>query len=197
MSKFDELDQLVEKGNGYLLTADVVEAGISRPTLAGYVKQKEMERVAHGIYLAKDAWPDPFYLLYLRSRKIIYSFESALYLHGMTDREPFRMTVTTPDNYNDTHLRREGIKVIHAIPERYDLGKMMIKTNFGNEVPVYDRERCICDIIRNKSDIEIQTFQTAMKEYMYGKGKNLMNLMKYAKVFGIEDRVRLYTEVML
>lgn len=197
MSKFDELDQLVEKGNGYLVTADVVESGISKPTLAQYVKQKEMERVAHGIYLSKDAWPDSFYQLYLRSRRIVFSFDSALYLHGMTDREPFRITVTTPAGYNDTHLKKEGIKVVHAIPEWYDLGRTTIKTNYGNEVPVYDRERCICDIIRNKSEIEIQTFQTAMKEYMYGKGKNLMNLMKYAEAFGIQDRVRLYTEVML
>ena len=63
--------------------------------------------------------------------------------------------------------------------------------------PVYDRERTICDIIRNKKDIEIQTFQTAMKEYMSSKGKNLGSLISYAREFGIEKDVRTYTEVML
>lgn len=53
MSKFDELDQLLKNGNGYLLTADVVESGISKPTLARYVKQKNLERVAHGIYIRR------------------------------------------------------------------------------------------------------------------------------------------------
>ena len=72
-----------------------------------------------------------------------------------------------------------------------------MNTGFGNEVPVYDRERTICDIIRSKNDIDIQTFQTAMKEYMSSKEKRLGNLISYAKEFGIEDIVRTYTEVML
>ena len=58
-------------------------------------------------------------------------------------------------------------------------------------------DRTICDIIRNKKHIEIQTFQTAMKEYMGSKEKNLNNLTKYAATLGIMEEVRMYTEVML
>ena len=72
-----------------------------------------------------------------------------------------------------------------------------VKTAFGNEVPVYDRERAICDMIRCRKDTEVQTFRTAMREYMSSKKKNLGNLMRYAKRLGIEDNVRIYTEVML
>ena len=36
-----------------------------------------------------------------------------------------------------------------------------------------------------------------MKEYMSGEGKNLGNLIHYAKMLGIEKEVRTYTEVML
>ena len=71
------------------------------------------------------------------------------------------------------------------------------KTSFGNEVPVYDRERTLCDVIRAKKDVEIQTFQTAVREYMSSSGKNLGNLMRYAKALGVENEVRTYTEVML
>ena len=45
--------------------------------------------------------------------------------------------------------------------------------------------------------MEVQTFRTAMREYMGGEKKNLGNLMRYAKKLGIEDNVRIYTEVML
>ena len=55
----------------------------------------------------------------------------------------------------------------------------------------------MCDIIRAKKDFEIQTFQNAVREYMSSSGKNLGNLMQYAKVLGVEDGVRTYTEVML
>lgn len=33
-----------------------------------------------------------------------------------------------------------------------------METTFGNEVPVYDMERTVCDVIRNRSNIEMQVF---------------------------------------
>ena len=195
MNEFEKLDQLVEAGNGYLQTSDVTGISISKYTLSEYVKKRNMKHVAHGIYLSEDGWPDEYYQIYLRNKRIVFSYESALYLYGLMDREPAVTTVTVPQGYNASHLSRQGIRVIHT--KWFDLGVSEIQTNFGNSVPVYDRERTICDIIRNKKDIEIQTFQTAMKEYMSSRGKNLANLMQYAKTFHIKEIVRTYTEVML
>lgn len=87
--------------------------------------------------------------------------------------------------------------MIHTKPEWYWLGISHVQTSFGNDVPVYDKERTLCDIIRAKKDIEIQTFQTAIREYMSAGGKNIGNLMRYAKALCIEEEVRTYTEVML
>ena len=63
MNRFEILDNLVESGNGYLRTSQVLEQRISKPTLAEYVSKRNMERVAQGVYLATDAWPDELYLL--------------------------------------------------------------------------------------------------------------------------------------
>lgn len=197
LSKFDILDQQVAEDNGYLLTAVAIEHGVSKKTLAKYVEERHMEKVAHGVYMAEDTWRDNYYLLYTRNRKIVFSHESALYLYTLMDREPSVTTVTVPKNYNSTHIGKQGVRVIHTKPEWYDMGVSQVKTSFGNEVPVYDRERTLCDIIRAKKDIEIQTFQTAIREYMSSSGKNLGNLMLYAKTLGVEDEVRTYTEVML
>jgi predicted transcriptional regulator of viral defense system len=186
----------VKEGNGYLQTSAVLENDISKRTLAKYVALRDLERVAHGVYMAEDAWPDDYYLLFLRNSRIVFSHESALYLHGLMDREPSKTTVTVPEGYNASHIVARGVRVIHAKKDWYEIGISVINTAFGNEVPVYDKERTICDIIRNKNYIEIQTFQTAMREYMGGKGKNLGNLISYARYLGIEDEVRTYTEVM-
>ncbi|MBQ9708941.1 MAG: type IV toxin-antitoxin system AbiEi family antitoxin domain-containing protein [Firmicutes bacterium] len=187
---------LVKDGNGYLLTSTVVEHFISKHTLADYVRKNGLQKVAHGVYMSEDTWLDELYVLYLRNRKIIFSYETALYLHGLSDREPFYTTVTVPKGYNAEHLKAKGIHVSYIKDEWYEVGLSKVQTNMGNTVPVYDRERTICDIIRNKKDIEIQTYQTAIKEYMSGK-KNLPNLMNYARLFNIEKDVRTYTEVML
>lgn len=191
------LEELLEKGNGYIRTAEALERGISKPMLAKYIAAHGLERVAHGVYMSRDAWPDDYYLLAIRNRRIVFSYESALYLHGLMDREPRVTTVTVPRNYNATHIIAQGVKAVHIRPEWYGIGLTRTLTNAGNEVPVYDRERTICDIIREKKKMEVQTFQTAMKEYMGGSGKDLGKLIGYARTFGIEREVRTYTEVML
>ena len=191
------MDRLVEAGNGYLQVSVVRKHDISNYTLMKYLKTRGMARTAHGVYATADAWPDDYYFLALRNGRIVFSHESALYLHGLMEREPAATTVTVPEGYNSTHINRQGIRVIHSKPEWYTLGITKIKTTFGNEVPVYDCERTICDMIRCRKDVEVQTFRTAMREYMSGEKKKLGNLMRYAKGLGIEEKVRIYTDVML
>ena len=197
MSKLDLLDQLVAEGNGYLRTSQALEGGVSKPTLADFVRKRNMERVAQGVYLAEDAWPDELYLLYLLNRRIVFSHETALFLHGLMEREPAHISVTVSAGYNATHLRKRGIRVYQVKPDVAELGVINVKTSFGNNVLAYDMERTICDVLRYKDSIDIQIFQYAMKEYMSGKKKNLHRLMMYAKAFQIESNMRIYTEVML
>ena len=197
MTRFDVLDNLVENGNGYLCTSQVVDAGVSKPTLAEYVSQRKMERVAQGVYLAEDAWPDELYLLCLSNSRIVFSHETALMLHGLMEREPKTTSVTVKAGYNASHLRRKGIRVYQVKPDVYDLGIVDVQTSFGNTVRAYDMDRTICDILRFKDTMDVQVFQYAMKEYMASTHKNLNHLLEYAKRFGIESAMRTYTEVML
>ncbi len=191
------LDELVEAGNGYIQTARVLENGISKPSLAAYAEKQHLQRVARGIYLAEDAWPDDLYLLSLTCSRIVYSHETALQLHGLTEREPGFISVTVKAGYNATHLRKKGIRVFQARPDFAEQGVMEVKTAFGNPVRVYDMDRTICDLIQNKQATDIQVFQYALKEYMANSQKNLSHLMMYAKKYRLDMIVRTYLEVLL
>ena len=197
MNRVELLDNLVSSGNGYLLTSQVLSNGISKPTLADYVAKRKMERVARGIYLSADAWSDHLYELYRSCPGIVFSHETALYLHGLMEREPRFTTVTVKAGYNASHLRKKGIRVVQVKEEVVDLGVTEVRTNFGNPVHAYDADRTICDMIRYKDKTDIQIFQYALKEYMTGDQKNLNHLMSYAKALHVEEAVRTYTEVML
>lgn len=197
MKKTDVINWMIEQANGFLVVKDAVNRGISRTHIANYIKEHDMEKVARGLYLANDAWEDPLYSLQVVNKEIIYSLDTALYLHGLTDREPFVITVTVKRGYNTLHLHNRGIRTYYVRKGVFQLGVVELKTNYGNLVRAYDKERSICDIIIHKKDLDIQMFQTAMKEYMASRDKNLHNLMRYAKELKIEEKVRQYTEVML
>ena len=156
-----------------------------------------MGRVAQGVYLAENSWPDELYLLSLSNSQVVFSHETALFLHGLMEHEPKFTSVTVKAGYNATHLRKKGIRVYQVKPDLALLGVMDVQMSFGNMVRAYDMERTICDILRYKESLDVQVFRYAMKEYMASDRKNLNHLMAYAKKFRIESVVRTYTEVML
>lgn len=197
MNKFEIMDVLTDRYGGYLLTAAVQEAGISRTYLSRYVKEREMERVEAGIYILPEVWPDLLYILQLKNKETVFSNETALYLHGLMEREPESTCVSVKRGYNATHLIKRGIKPYFVRHELFDQGVSVVKTPYGNEVRVYDIDRTICDMVQRKDKMDIQVFQTALKEYMSCDRKNIHRLMVYAQLLGLERRIREYTEVLL
>ena len=197
MSKFQQLDQLMERQDGMLRTGQALAAGISKPVFYQFVQSRGLEQAAHGIYLSKDAWVDAMYLLHLRCPQAVFSHETALFFHDLTDREPNPYSITVKTGYNPASLQADGIKVYTIKKELHDVGIVTMNTPFGNPVPVYDMERTICDLIRSRSGIEMQTFQDALKQYAKRKDKDLRKLMRYAQMFRVEKLLRQYLEVLL
>lgn len=197
MSQFQQLDQLMERQDGMLRTGEALAAGISKPVFYQFVRSRGLEQAAHGIYLSKDAWVDAMYLLHLRCPQAIFSHETALFFHDLTDREPNPYSITVKTGYNPASLQADGIKVYTIKKELHDVGIVTMNTPFGNPVPVYDMERTICDLIRSRSGIEMQTFQDALKQYAKRKDKDLRKLMRYAQMFRVEKLLRQYLEVLL
>ena len=191
------IQELIEKNNGYLLTSMATEKGITKPYLSKYVKENEMEKVARGIYITEDVWPDELYIMHARNSAVVFSGETALYLHNLLDREYSEICVTVPRGYNATHLKAENVQVRYAAKENYELGVCMLPSASGNMVRVYDRERCICDLIAERNKIEVQNFQTAVKGYMSCRDKQLSRLIEYAKKLKIRDEVMKYVEVLV
>ena len=137
------------------------------------------------------------YLLHLRFEQAVFSHETALFFHDLTDREPIEYTVTVKTGCNPSKMKAEGIQVFTIKADLHDVGLTTAKTPFGHTVPVYDMERTICDLLRSRSRIEFQTFQGALKSYARRKDKNLRALMQYAGMFKVEKILRQYLEVLL
>ena len=81
--------------------------------------------------------------------------------------------------------------------EIHNMGVCSVPSSSGNTVRVYDQERCICEVIKDRKKYEVQNFQTAVKHYMVGKEKNLSRLLEYAEKLKIRDEVMKYVEVLV
>lgn len=169
----------------------------SKSTLYNFINDNEMIKIAPGIYALPEVIIDEVYLLSKRCPKGVISHEDALYYHGLIDREPFPHSITIYTGYNPSRLTHSGYKVFTIKKDLLDIGKIIVHDNFGNEIPIYNLERTICDLFRNKSSFEIQDFNTAIKTYISKSDKDLNQLMKYAKMFKVDKIIRQYMEVMI
>ncbi len=191
------MENLLQEDNDILTTEMARKAGIAKYKFYHFIKENEYEQIGHGIYAAKNAWVDELKVIYERCPQGVFSHDEAFYFHGLTDREPLIHTMTIYSGYNAHRLKSDGIKVYNVKKELLDIGKTMVIDNLGYDIPMYDLERTICDLIRNRSSIEVQDFNSVLKSYVSRKDKNLNKLMGYAKLFRVEKILRRYMEVLL
>lgn len=193
----DKMSRLIQNHN--YITPEIAEkSGISKFKFYKYVRENGLEQVHRGIYSSADEWVDELYILHQRCPNAIFSHDEAFYYHGLTDREPLVHTLTIYSGYNSHRLTADGTCKVYTVKkELLDVGKIIVNDNNGNMVPMYDLERTICDLVRSRNSIEAQDFNSVLKTYVSRKDKNLNRLMKYAKLFRVDNVTRRYMEVLL
>lgn len=193
----NKLEQLIKDHQGIIQTSDAVHVGISKPTLYKYLEAQEFTKIAHGIFASPKVTPDPMYIISLRSKQVIFSHDSALFLHGMTSKLPECHTVTVKTGYNPSNLTADGIKVYTIQAKQHELGKTFVNTSADHTVPTYNIERSICDVIRSRNEIDSKVFQEALKSYAKRTDRDIKLLMEYAREFRVDKILVKYLEVLL
>ena len=189
-------DAMLQNG-GTISTKQVLSLGISKTSLTNYVRSGEIERVEPGVYILPDTLEDDMYMLALHSSKITFSHETALFLNNLSDRTPFIHSVTIPSNSSLSSQLRQQCRCFYINAKLIDLGKEVRKTTFGHDVPCYNAERTICDLLRSQNHYSIELITDALKKYAESTGKNLNILSEYAERLHVQKRLRPYMEVLL
>ena len=194
----ERIEMIRETNRGFLTRRDIDKHNIPSIYLTRYVKKHNLKQVTRGFYASDDWIVDPYLVFQYTYPQFIYSFSSAIYLHNLGDILPNYLEVTKPLNYHPFSKNRDDV-VIHTdtVDSSYNLGVVGVVTSFANTVRAYDKEKTICDIIKNKGKIEFEVYVKALNNYARLKDKNINKLMEYAKIMKIENKVRSQMEVIL
>ena len=176
--------------NGYLTTKDVTNNNIPRTYRTKLIKKNKIERVSRGVYIKKNVLVDEFVVLQSKSKYAIYSNTTALYLHGFSNRIPIIYDITVKSGYKGSLQKEKNVNLFYTKKELLELGVTNYKLDSGNIIRVYDLDKTICDIIKNKKKIDAEIFNKAIREYFYSKKKNTLKLYEYAKKMNIYSKVR-------
>lgn len=91
-----ELATIAKEHGGIIETKIAAQYGISKAMLYKLCKEDKILRIVKGQYILPDDLQDELLSISRRSKNIIFSHETALYLHGISDRTPFEHTITAP-----------------------------------------------------------------------------------------------------
>ena len=198
MTVEEKIENIVKTNNGYVTRKDVDRNRIPSIYLSRYVKKHNLIQVVRGFYAREDWIVDPYLIFQYTYPQFIYSFNSAIYLHGLGDVLPNYLEVTGPFNYRPMSKNRDDVMThTDTVDESYNLGIIDIKTSLGNVVRAYDKEKTICDLIKHKDKIEFEVYVKALTRYARSKDKDINKLMRYAQIMKIENKVRDQMEVII
>jgi predicted transcriptional regulator of viral defense system len=197
MDYMTELTAIAKSHGGIIKTKIATQHGISKAMLYKLCKKNKIHRIVKGQYILPYDMQDELLAISNRSERVIFSHETALYLHGISDRTPFEHTVTAPTGCIPSAAIKSECKVYYIKPELFELGKTTMKTSAGNDVTAYDLERTVCDIIRSRNKLGTETFLAALKLYAANPKKDLNKLNSYAKKMRVSNILRQYLEVLL
>lgn len=201
------IEKIAEKDKGYLLTRDILRAGISHVYFYDFLERHpEYTRQENGVYINESiVTPDYFYILSLHKKKLIFCGMSACYLLGLTGSVflPSFYEVTFPSGYNrnrlkgketgsDLFIEGKNLKVFYAKPKDMEAGSFFASTPLGHEVKVYQKEKAICQVIKNKNDYEPKLYRTVIRSFFSDPNVHTMQLTSFAREYKVYEQVMDY-----
>lgn len=188
---------LAETQHGIITSTQVTKAGIPRRCLTSMVASGLLVRVERGVYTLPETWEDELFILQWRFSRGIFSHETALYLHSMTDRTPSRYTMTFPFGYNPRNVIKRGVAAKVVNEKIYPLGIATLPSPSGNTVKAYNIERTLCDMVKTRHKADIQMVNQAMRMYAGSRKKDIALLMDYAERLRVKSKILTYMEILL
>ena len=195
----EQAKEVILSKGGIAKSADFVAEGIRAVDVVNLCNAGFLERVRHGYYeLAEKTSVSEEQLLAALIPKGIVCVESALFHYGYSDFAPRKWSIAIPRSMSRTKLNVDvlALKPYYIQAELYDLGKTT--DDFGGVIlPIYDRERTICDCFKYRSRLDNEMFNKALNAYANDTQKNLNNLSSYAKKLRVYKKVTELMEVLL
>ena len=190
---------IVKSKGGIAKSADFVAAGIRAVDIVNLCNSGYLARVRHGYYqMAEQSETAEEQMLATLIPQGIVCVESALYHYGYSDFAPRKWSIAVPRTVSRAKLDVEALplQTYYVQQDLYELGKT-IGDFQGIILPVYDRERTICDCFKYRSRLDNELFSKALNAYVNDPEKNLNNLSIYAKKLRVYKKLIELIEVLV
>ncbi|MBI9096754.1 MAG: type IV toxin-antitoxin system AbiEi family antitoxin domain-containing protein [Sphaerochaeta sp.] len=190
-----QIEQYLEKSGGIITASYCRSKKIPTVYLSRLVREGSLLRVSEGFYISEEGMYDDYYFFQYRFKKVVFSYETALHLLGVTDKIPQGMDVTVHYSYKFNEVPI-GVNIHYVNKGIQDLGVVEARTMFNNPVRIYSYERTLCDFIAHKDKMDIEVYIKLIRSYSKYAKRDLHALYEIATRMGIDKEVKALMEVV-
>lgn len=175
-----------------MTTAELMAEKIYYADIQNLLKDGLIEKVKRGYY----HWIDNFdgreiVIINRLFPDAVLCMETALFYYKYSDRNPPEWNITIDKNTSRqrTKIDYPFVKEYRVEPALLSIGETKGEIDSA-QVRIYDRDRTICDVLRNMNKMDKEIFNKAIQSYVKDPKKNIPNLMEYAKELRVQKRVK-------
>lgn len=186
------LKELFSRYNYVMTTAELTKSKVYYADIKRLLDEGLIERVRRGYYhWILDNGESEVVIINRLFPDAVLCMETALFYYKYSDRNPTEWNFSIDKNISKlrTNVDYPFIKAYRVEPELVALGETEGEID-SHKVRIYDRDRTICDVLRNMNKMDKEIFNKAVQGYVKDPKKNIPNLMKYAKVLRVQKRVK-------
>ena len=186
--------------NNYIMTtAELLEAKLYYADIKQLLDEGFIERLRRGYYhWIEDDGESEIVIINRLFPDAVLCMETALFYYQYSDRNPSEWSFAIDKNVSKlrTNIDYPFIKAYRMERQLLTLGETNGEIDH-HTVRIYDRDRTICDVLRNMNKMDKEIFSKAIQGYVADPKKSIPNLMKYAQVLRVQKKVNEWIGVWL
>ena len=175
-----------------MTTAQLSEEKLYYRDIQQMLEEGLIEKIRRGYYhFIEDDGKSEVVIINTLFPDAILCMETALFYYRYSDRNPAEWNISIDKNASRqrTKIDYPFIRAYRVETDLLTIGE--IKGEIDSiEVRIYDRDRTICDVLRNMNRMDKEIFNKAIQNYVKDPKKNIPNLMQYAKELRVQRRVK-------
>lgn len=189
MIKEEQILALAKKNKGIVTTKMVTENNIPRIYITKLIKEKKLNRIERGIYSTSTSKVNKYYSMQNKSKKIIFSHFTALEIQGFYKNIDEKEQLSVMQSYNAQKFN--NYKVFYDNIKTYKYGQIEYIYE-GNKIRIYDIERSVCDIIKDRYRFDESKYNKFINFYFNKANINYKKLLEYSTKLKINKTVHHY-----
>ena len=196
MNKSNNVLYKLPKEKSIITTKELVEIGYSAYFIKKMQEEGYLSKVKRGVYSIISNSESQYSEVKAIVPKGVLCLLSAAYLHNLTTFIPKNYQLAISNKSKIVIPDYPPIKIYFWSKKRYTLG-ITTQEIEGIEINIYDKEKTVCDIIKYRNKIGLDTVKEILKNYLKQSDRNLTQLNLYAKELGNDKIIATYISLLI